>query len=910
MQRQLLLLVIFILSVSVSFSQHHPISQQLQQLKQRQSATVFCPLVAPKSIAAAAHIQKMLKKATLLHMDDNQWNDMRQMSAELVEIEIPIDTHSSIVLELFKKNIFSPKWQYKNKDGQPLSIQKGLHYRGIVQGDPSSIVAISLVGKKLMGLISSPVLGNLVIGQLNDGSERYILYKDSDRYEQNPMNCHADLLPTDATTVLHPHAQYSKSSCGKVIDIYFEADHVFYQAAGNSEQNVINYLAGLFNIVATLFQRESIAVRISEVKVWTTPDPYPTSRADDALIKFRETLNGSFNGDAAQLLSLYRDENGVTSNGGLAFIDQLCNNKALSVGYSNIDGGYNLLPAYSWDVFLVTHEFGHTFGSPHTHACKWGPDGTQSLDNCFETEGNCSPGPTPTTGGTIMSYCHLTTQGIDMSNGFGEVPGDLIRNRVATASCLAIGSDDFTASINTMGETVLASGDTLLLFASPDDNSYVYQWYKNDERLDDAVQAFYRASTPGEYAVEISRNGCTERAAITVEEQTLAVNFSCVPSNCTTCIGKSIVIDAGVEATNYNWSTGENTRQIEVFGAGDYTVTVTRSGDSATATTSVQFTQLSRTDEVDICEGETYAVGNSTYTTSGTYTDILTTADGCREEVTTVLTVYPTDESFDIITICQGESIRVGDSVYTESGNYTNTVTDENGCESRINTMLTVAPTYRTDQQVSICEGGEHVVGNNAYTVAGTYEITLTSSDNCDSTIVLQLAVAENYRIEQSIQRCEGEQITVGNNIYTTTGVYEDMLIASDGCDSLVITDLVVYPHQEQFISRVICAGEQVQIGSSIYTSTGQYEDILTSAQGCDSIIQTQVTVLPSSTTQQTFDGCEGDQITVGNSTYDTSGTYTDILTAVNGCDSTVTTQVIISDEIRVEEQLDLCYGA
>ncbi|MEO6189163.1 MAG: GEVED domain-containing protein, partial [Saprospiraceae bacterium] len=46
------------------------------------------------------------------------------------------------------------------------------------------------------------------------------------------------------------------------------------------------------------------------------------------------------------------------------------------------------------------------------------------------------PGPPPTNGGTIMSYCHLTGYGINFNNGFGPLPGDKIRASVVAAKCL------------------------------------------------------------------------------------------------------------------------------------------------------------------------------------------------------------------------------------------------------------------------------------------------------------------------------------------------------------------------------------------------------------------------------------------------------------------------------------------
>ncbi len=77
------------------------------------------------------------------------------------------------------------------------------------------------------------------------------------------------------------------------------------------------------------------------------------------------------------------------------------------------------------------------FGSQHTHACVWNGNKT-AIDGCYNIEGSCpNPGiPSPQQGGTIMSYCHLTNAGIKFSNGFGLQPGNVIRSKVAAASCL------------------------------------------------------------------------------------------------------------------------------------------------------------------------------------------------------------------------------------------------------------------------------------------------------------------------------------------------------------------------------------------------------------------------------------------------------------------------------------------
>lgn len=910
MQRQFLLFISFCLFMTTISAQTNPLYQHLQQVKVTKDFQSINIFKQAKNISQHTDLQQLVEKATIVEIESVEFSNIKRDGYDFIDLIVPLNDAEEIKVELFRQEITNKGFQYKNNDGLKLSVQQGQFYRGIVKDDPQSLVAISFLQNEIIGFISSPTLGNIIIGQLKNGDHRHVIYRESDLYATNNTTCHADVLPNIPNTQLIEVDDTKSALCGKVINIYFEADYIFYQAAGNNEQNVIDYLTGLFNIVATLYQREDIAVVISEVKVWTMPDPYSTEDAEKALFDFRDELSGNFNGDLAQLLSLYLGDNTNAPNGGLAYIDKLCQSRFLSVGYSNIDGVYSPLPRYSWDALLITHELGHGMGSEHTHRCVWGASGNQALDNCFDTEGSCAPGPQPTNGGTIMSYCHVTQDGTNLSNGFGTEPGNLIRNRVAAANCLAIGAENFSASVETFGSTTINEGDTLELIAVPNDNSYLYQWYKDNTIVLDEVTSIYEVIEAGDYYVEIAKNGCTELSnTVSVSTQSLQVNLSCSPNDCSTCNGQKIILDAGVDAATYEWSTGATTRTIEVTSGSNYAVTVTSNGNTANGATTVQFTTQSRTDQIEICEGESYEIGNSTYQNTGTYTDFITNINGCVVEVTTQLTVHTNVEENNVVNICAGESITVGNSTYQQSGNYTDILMTDNGCERRINTMLTVFPTYRNEQDITICEGGNYTIGNSTYTTTGTFEDRFSTINNCDSIIITHLSVAENYNIEQNINLCQGESITVGNSIYNATGMYEDELIASDGCDSIITTNLTVFSifDIENVVS--ICTGESVFVGNSVYTETGTYRDVLSSSNGCDSIITTQLTVFDKSDTQQNISICQGQTITVGNSTYASAGTYVDVLSNSNGCDSTVTTQLVISDEILVEENINLCYG-
>lgn len=102
----------------------------------------------------------------------------------------------------------------------------------------------------------------------------------------------------------------------------------------------------------------------------------------------------------------------------------------------------------------------------------------------------------------------------------------------------------------------------------------------------------------------------------------------------------------------------------------------------------------------------------------------------------------------------------------------------------------------------------------------------------------------------------------------------------------------------EQSIS--ICAGESLEVGYSIYTETGIYIDTLLNSGACDSIVTTNLFVEPTIASEQTFNICSGQTVTVGESTYSDTGEYTDIFTSLSGCDSIVTTFINVVAEIDI----------
>lgn len=200
----------------------------------------------------------------------------------------------------------------------------------------------------------------------------------------------------------------------------FTCDYKLYQSWNNNPSNLTNFVNGFFVGVQELYRREGIPLSLKEIYIYDTPDPWVNYTNQGLELNDFATANPTTDTCMNMLL---------TSKpwGGLAYVDMLNGMYANSI--SGIYNTFAPLPTYSWTIGVVTHEWGHTIGSKHTHWCGWrlnaGVYGR--IDSCYagETANGVSCGTLikyPSGGGTIMSYCHLNYQvGINFNKGFGPL---------------------------------------------------------------------------------------------------------------------------------------------------------------------------------------------------------------------------------------------------------------------------------------------------------------------------------------------------------------------------------------------------------------------------------------------------------------------------------------------------------
>ena len=492
-----------------------------------------------------------------------------------------------------------------------------------------------------------------------------------------------------------------------------------------------------------------------------------------------------------------------------------------------------------------------------------------------------------------------------------------------------------TASITAGGPTTFCAGGSVTLTASGGSS---YLWSTG------ATTASIVAGTSGSYSVTVTNaNGCSATSSPTVVTANANPTASITAGGPTTfCAGGSVTLTAS-SGSSYLWSTGATTSSITASTSGSYSVTVTdANGCSSTAYDLVTVNPAQAQPVVTAGGPTTFCAGGSvtltassgasylwstgattqsiTASASGSYSVTVTGANGCSAtSAPTVVTANapptatitadgPTSfcPFFGVsLTANMGSSYlwsngATSQSIFVnQSGSYTVTVTDANGCSA---TSATTTTTKDPDVVAMITPSGP-----TTFCAGGS--VTLTGSGGV------------------SYRWLTGE--TTVSIVVTASGNYGVTVTDANGCSSTAYDLVTVNPAQAQPVvtaggPTTFCAGGSVTLtapsGSSYLWSngattqsinastSGSYSVTVTNASGCAATSSpTVVTANANPTASITAGGpttfCAGGSVTLtasGGTSYlwstgattpsipvSSSGNYSATVTDANGCSAT-----------------------
>lgn len=444
MQKFLLLAAVLLFLPSVSFCEN---------------ITLFGKIHSTQSENLNAKFSKEVNSPVFLSVNKESVRQILNSDYKTLNIDIPLEGNNVANLKLSEYNILTPGAIIMEETAEgrktiPADVRFKC-YKGFYNNDINSMVVICLADNFVKALLLTEN-NSYTLATLEDEtrlSSECILYANNKILRKNDFHCEADELPISEKTKhdvqnLHPE---SLTNTFLQANIALEVDNYTYNLYGQSSQNASAYCLSLLSVSSALYNRDiNVKLAVPSIHIWTTTDPYTGTASNTLLNQFRTWWTSNMQATPRTLAHFITRRPGGL--GGIAWVDALCDSPAGGYGYgfSNTNGPINPLPTYSWDAMVVSHELGHNFSSPHTHSCTW-PGG--AIDSCYTVEGSCYNGPAIPRVGTIMSYCHLTSAGIDLRLGFGPLPKAKIRQGAEIASCILSAPEAMLLSYPQGGET-------------------------------------------------------------------------------------------------------------------------------------------------------------------------------------------------------------------------------------------------------------------------------------------------------------------------------------------------------------------------------------------------------------------------------------------------------------------------
>lgn len=179
----------------------------------------------------------------------------------------------------------------------------------------------------------------------------------------------------------------------------------------------------------------------------------------------------------------------------------------------------------------------------------------------------------------------------------------------------------------------------------------------------------------------------------------------------------------------------------------------------------------------DFGDGNTAATQSpaNTYTAAGTYTvSLIATNSFGNDTYTSSITVGAPTSSSQTLSICDGENVVVGTSTYTTGGTYSDVLVNAAGCDSTVTTNLTVntLPTVNAGTDQTLCSYGSSISLTGTPS-GGTYSGTGVTGGNFDPTVgVGTYSITYDYTDGNN---CSTQDI-VTMTVDACTGINEEVL--------------------------------------------------------------------------------------------------------------------------------------
>ncbi|MEZ4979240.1 MAG: M12 family metallo-peptidase [Chitinophagales bacterium] len=274
----------------------------------------------------------------------------------------------------------------------------------------------------------------------------------------------------------------------------------------------------------------------------------------------------------------------------------------------------------------------------------------------------------------------------------------------------------------------------------------------------------------------------------------------------------------------------------------------------------------------------------------GSITQLFINSVGCDSIVITTTTLSPSSSSMQNQVGC--DSLQVLGNWYFNTTSFTNNFVAANGCDSVVTYNLTIHASETSSSAVVACDSA-FVLGNWYYSSQSISQSYINSL-GCDSTHTFNIQINSSFVTSSNLATCDSAFIA-GSWYYNSQAISINYG-AQNGCDST---------HTFHLSISNSSSPNQIYLSSCDPNNVGTTTQLYSNANGCDSLVITTTSLLPSFTTSQSIYGC--DSLELNGSWYFSSTSFSNSFVAANGCDSTHISNVFIGTDTTTYQSLSGC---
>ena len=334
------------------------------------------------------------------------------------------------------------------------------------------------------------------------------------------------------------------------------------------------------------------------------------------------------------------------------------------------------------------------------------------------------------------------------------------------------------------------------------------------------------------------------------------------------------------------------------------------------------------TDDSTVCESQLPILWNGISFDSSDFLNsttvkqtILTAHSGADSTVTMSLNVIPTIRQYDTTTLCQDAlPYYWRDTLFAVgslSGTYQRNHIATSGCDSLCILHLTVNSIYLIHDTLTLCQDALPYNWRDTLladgTVSSDHTIHRLTGNGCDSTMTLNLTVNPVFNQQDLFVRCDNEfPFHWRDTLFaagTTSGIYTLHRSTTEGCDSMMQVNLTVNPTHSLTELLVECDSLLWQDGTAYTSSTDQPFVTYLNRFGCDSTMHLDLTLHYSHTGTDHIESCSPIVWIDGNTYTAPNSSIQHTIQTVDGCDSIVSLDLVMLPTLFTDLTDSFCTG-